>query len=693
MSYYKPSFSQAVAMTRGRGFSMSYRGGSGRSPWGGSDRSRSGYGSSRGGPGGGSGGRFSNSFSSSFDFRPSERYSGSRHEDYHKSYRMEPNQSYSSRDHRSPERKRMRPETSSSHRSHDGFGGGGDSYGSVRRPGGGGYPERRSFSRERDRHVPSFSHNRDSFRKPPVPSSTPRGSYRGGGGGDRLSSRGSRGTRLRGGPRSRRMLDNGGYGGGGLRRRLTRSSEFARKLRINKMRRIKIAIARRRARERDRALSPKDLDKEMKKEKTDDEKSETEDEPNKTGASEKSPKKEDAKSDKEKKIDGTASDGDDKQTSLSPRRKEFIKLICPHCNIRCITFGKYTLHLTSSKHVLAMRRVANKQKSILARMRLAQRNTQRELEKNADDLAPRTNFCPLCKLNYKLPKATHQASDSHKSMKKFLMPYCKTCHITFKSPIAFETHLCSIDHIKRKARTEMNGEKTENESDNEDDLENFMTIDSVGELDEETPEGKKEPEGKAKEKINVGIEHISKVEVHYCELCKMYLPRVAEVEVETMFSKHCRQRIHMQKYIRYKEDKEIQNRAEKLQRKETAEKENREKKKEGDEEDTTEKASSEQKKVKECKEEEKKDKDCSLVEEEEGEDKLWADVDKDLGDILREAESGNKSSDEEDDVNGRYDRFKYSEKNGEEGGKKETEEETIAKTKEEGENKNGSENS
>ncbi|XP_025833220.1 uncharacterized protein LOC112905301 isoform X1 [Agrilus planipennis] len=112
MSYYKPSFSQAVAMTRGRGFSMSYRGGSGRSPWGGSDRSRSGYGSSRGGPGGGSGGRFSNSFSSSFDFRPSERYSGSRHEDYHKSYRMEPNQSYSSRDHRSPERKRMRPEVS-----------------------------------------------------------------------------------------------------------------------------------------------------------------------------------------------------------------------------------------------------------------------------------------------------------------------------------------------------------------------------------------------------------------------------------------------------------------------------------------------------------------------------------------------------------------------------------------------------
>ena len=40
-------------------------------------------------------------------------------------------------------------------------------------------------------------------------------------------------------------------------------------------------------------------------------------------------------------------------------------------------------------------------------------------------------------------------------------------------------------------------------------------------------------------------------------------------------------------------------------------------------------------------------------------DKLWEDVDKDLGDILREAEPGAKSSDDEDS---RYDRFRNSEK-------------------------------
>lgn len=95
-----------------------------------------------------------------------------------------------------------------------------------------------------------------------------------------------------------------------------------------------------------------------------------------------------------------------------------------------------------------MRRVAMKQKGILSQMRLAQRNAQRELEKNTEDLAPRTNFCPLCKLNYKQPKATHQASDAHKNMKKFLMPYCKICKVTLKSPMLYEDHLCSIEHIR-----------------------------------------------------------------------------------------------------------------------------------------------------------------------------------------------------------------------------------------------------
>ncbi|KAK4879119.1 hypothetical protein RN001_007265, partial [Aquatica leii] len=224
-------------------------------------------------------------------------------------------------------------------------------------------------------------------------------------------------------------------------------------------------------------------------------------------------------------------------------RKNFIKLACPHYNVKCLSFGKYSAHLHSSRHVTAMRHVAMKQK-----------NAQRKLEKSTDDLAPRTNFCSLCKLNYKQLKATHQASDSHKNMKKFLMPYCRVCRITFKT------------------RNEMNGDKSDKDdgSGNEEyNLENFMTINSVG------------------DKINVGIEQIRKIEVYYCELCHMYLPRVENADLERTLAKHCKQRTHMQRYIRYKEDKEIASRAEP------------------------------------------------------------DDANEDLGDILAEAESGNKSSDED----------------------------------------------
>lgn len=73
--------------------------------------------------------------------------------------------------------------------------------------------------------------------------------------------------------------------------------------------------------------------------------------------------------------------------------------------------------------------------------------------------------------------------------------------------------------------------------------------------------------------INVGIENIRKVDVHYCDLCRMYLPRAEEGDIDKILSKHCKQRTHLQKYIRYKEDKELTKRAERLQRKETAEKE------------------------------------------------------------------------------------------------------------------------
>lgn len=99
-------------------------------------------------------------------------------------------------------------------------------------------------------------------------------------------------------------------------------------------------------------------------------------------------------------------------------------------------------------HKSSLRRVALRQKAQLARMRLAQRNAQREIEETAKDSDLDSQFCLLCRLNYRSEKAEHQASEAHRSMKKFLMPYCSVCRIAFKSPMEYETHRCSLDHIK-----------------------------------------------------------------------------------------------------------------------------------------------------------------------------------------------------------------------------------------------------
>lgn len=169
----------------------------------------------------------------------------------------------------------------------------------------------------------------------------------------------------------------------------------------------------------------------------------------KTTPTKKSPKKdkEKGKDDSDKEEKKSASDEEDRPRSRFTGRP-FIRLTCTHCGMKCVTFKEYSTHLFNNRHIQAMRKIAIKQKSALARMRLAQRNAQRELEKNDDSLASRTNFCPLCKLNYRQLKSKHQLSEAHRNMKKFLMPYCRICHITFKSPMLYENHMCSLEHIK-----------------------------------------------------------------------------------------------------------------------------------------------------------------------------------------------------------------------------------------------------
>lgn len=93
--------------------------------------------------------------------------------------------------------------------------------------------------------------------------------------------------------------------------------------------------------------------------------------------------------------------------------------------------------------------VASKLKLMLQKMRIVQRNAQRALEDdNTVELTDSAMFCQLCKLNHRTPRQEHNRSEYHRNIKKFLTPYCRVCKIALRSPMLFEHHICSLDHIK-----------------------------------------------------------------------------------------------------------------------------------------------------------------------------------------------------------------------------------------------------
>lgn len=128
-----------------------------------------------------------------------------------------------------------------------------------------------------------------------------------------------------------------------------------------------------------------------------------------------------------------------------------------------------------------MSKISSKQKQQLQRMRQEQRNAQKEADEGLEKDA-RSKHCQLCRLFYKQTKEEHQQSEDHKNIKKFLMPFCHVCKIGYKSPMSYETHRSSMHHLRSKARYERCGKIPEDEE-TELDLDNFTTVDEVGEID------------------------------------------------------------------------------------------------------------------------------------------------------------------------------------------------------------------
>lgn len=95
--------------------------------------------------------------------------------------------------------------------------------------------------------------------------------------------------------------------------------------------------------------------------------------------------------------------------------RPFMKLQCPACDVKAITFKEYVAHLHLSVHVRAMKTKSDELKTTLAAMRIAQRDKQKTAdEEDLTSMNTRTYFCAICKLNYSQERATHQSSDLHK---------------------------------------------------------------------------------------------------------------------------------------------------------------------------------------------------------------------------------------------------------------------------------------
>ncbi|XP_014487807.1 PREDICTED: uncharacterized protein DDB_G0283697-like isoform X3 [Dinoponera quadriceps] len=497
-------------------------------------------------------------------------------------------------------------------------------------------------------------------------------------------------------------------------------------------------------------------DDKRKKEKQDRERQHTEDEEEKDDDM----KEEDhQKQDEDEEDDGDDEERDENDKTerdraigseeLPSRRdgRKFIKLKCPHCAHHSVTFKEYSLHLFSGRHSAAMRRIASRHKATLTRMRVLQRQEQRRVEARdaaRGTLPSRTMFCTICKLNYRSLKAAHQLSESHRQMKRFLMPFCRVCRIQFRSPMLFETHMCSLDHIKRKSalkeRMNANGSgeaeadsSAPEEDDKEVNLDNFMTLDSVGDVDaedEESNDKKKdkiegettsetEKKSKGKQMIKVGAEYIKRVEVQYCELCKVYLPR--SENTERAVALHCSTRSHLKRYVRDNDDKALRRQAERIHLQSSSSSSsanvnsnnsnavnssetvkaspvnsepqasastapaatNDNNGTRGSEYAKTEEqksnGSESEKNTKEGKSNQGDEDDDDDYHAHGGDKSTWDDVDKDLGDILRESEAAaSKSSDDEES---RYDRFRNSDKKQQSGKEKENDKSEIIEEK------------
>ncbi|XP_076045957.1 uncharacterized protein LOC143028152 isoform X2 [Oratosquilla oratoria] len=185
--------------------------------------------------------------------------------------------------------------------------------------------------------------------------------------------------------------------------------------------------------------------------------------------------------------------------------RAYVELRCPHCpKQRSITFKEYKYHLASEAHKSQLNSLARKHSLVLRKIRVQQRQEQKDIEAKYEEEKPEEfknavrRFCNMCKLAFKnMPmednSLVHNRSKLHRIQKHYLHPRCLVCRITFPTRMVYEHHMASIKHLRVSALTAMldkdgsqeDKDKKHDSEEEELDLRNFMTLDSVGEDDDE----------------------------------------------------------------------------------------------------------------------------------------------------------------------------------------------------------------
>ncbi|XP_065563140.1 uncharacterized protein LOC136029012 [Artemia franciscana] len=264
-----------------------------------------------------------------------------------------------------------------------------------------------------------------------------------------------------------------------------------------------------------------------------------------------------------------------KVTGTRSGSQTYIKLICPHCSYRCVTFKDYANHLNLSRHVNALHNVTMRMKLYLQKLRERQRRDQAEIDKKEENQNEEdSNFCLPCKLYYKNDKNSHEESKIHKVIVDYLNPRCKTCDIEFRNRLVYERHLASLNHIRRLASNDLTKtakrEKRAVDEDEDINMDKFMTVDAVGNVDEESEAAAKKAAAPVKPAIPkipgaVGEAYVELVNVYYCRLCERYLARTNPLE--KALGIHCKGPTHKSNF------RSKQSEAEKVEKKENIAKE------------------------------------------------------------------------------------------------------------------------